>query len=107
MDPAPKHSDAGSHTSTDEVATRAFGQTPGLHYLTMTYLEGQTLGERLRQGPTTAQEAISLIGKLAAAMQAAHATSILHRDLTPANVLLTPDGEPVIMDFGLARREGG
>jgi len=83
------------------------GQFQGIAYLIMPYLEGTLLADRLRDhGPLPTSDAVALAHKLARAMQAAHARGILHRDLTPANVLLTSAGEPILLDFGLVRREG-
>ncbi len=83
------------------------GEFQGTPYLTMPYLDGSSLAERLQQrGPWPPREAVVLVAALARAMQAAHAQGILHRDLNPTNILLTAGDEPVILGFGLARREG-
>jgi predicted Ser/Thr protein kinase len=81
------------------------GEIDGRHYLAMAYIEGQTLHQKMRQtGPTPPAEAATLVRKLAEAIQVAHEAGIVHRDLKPGNVLLDIRGEPVITDFGLARR---
>jgi serine/threonine protein kinase len=81
------------------------GDCQGVHYLAMRYLEGQPLSEFVRGGkPLPQRQAAALVGKLALAVQAAHAKGVIHRDLKPANVMLVKGREPVILDFGLARR---
>jgi serine/threonine protein kinase len=81
------------------------GEELGLPYLTMAFIEGRPLAKVLKDGPPVAPvQAALLVRKLALAMQEAHAHGVVHRDLKPANVMLRPGGEPVIMDFGLARR---
>jgi hypothetical protein len=83
------------------------GQLQGIPYLTMPHLEGQSLAALLREGPPWPPDrAVALVHKLALALQAAHQKGIVHRDLNPTNILLTPAGEPTVMDFGLARKEG-
>jgi hypothetical protein len=82
------------------------GEVAGTPYLAMPYLEGLLLAQRLRKGPLPVQEAVQLIGRLADGVQAAHQKGVLLRDLTPSNVLVLAGGEPVLLDFGLARQEG-
>jgi predicted Ser/Thr protein kinase len=82
------------------------GRVNDLPYLTMAYVEGQALAERLQGGATPpAREAAELLRKLALALEEAHRAGIVHRDLKPSNVMIDRRGEPVIMDFGLARRD--
>ena len=81
------------------------GELHGVPYLTMAFIEGRSLAAALEAGQSfTPRQAAVLVRKLALAMQAAHARGVVHRDLKPANVHVRPDGEPVVMDFGLARR---
>ena len=83
------------------------GEIGGVHFLTMAYLEGETLGDVVRRrGPLPQNEAAAIVRKLALALDEAHGKGVIHRDLKPSNVMVTPKGEPVVMDFGLARRSG-
>lgn len=75
------------------------------HFLTMAFIDGQPLSAKLkREGPMSVIAAVNLLKTLAAAVQKAHDARVIHRDLKPANIMLNKDEEPVIMDFGLARR---
>jgi hypothetical protein len=81
------------------------GEVDGAPYLTMAYLQGQTLAQLL-EGPTPMPErqAAALVRQLTGALQAAHDRGVVHRDLKPSNIMINPRGEPVVLDFGLARR---
>src|SRR5262249_56465254 len=80
------------------------GEVAGRHYLAMAYVEGRTLAEALKAGPLPPRRAAELTRTVALALQDAHGQGIIHRDLKPANVMLDARGEPVVTDFGLARR---
>ena len=81
------------------------GVIDGTHYLTMAYIEGHLLSEFIKPGePASQRRAAALVRKLALALQEAHANGIVHRDLKPQNIFIDQRGEPVVVDFGLARR---
>ncbi len=80
------------------------GQLEGLHYYTMSYIEGRSLADILRDGPLETLEAVKLVRKVAQAIAYAHAHKVVHRDLKPANILIDHSGEPKVTDFGLAKR---
>jgi hypothetical protein len=72
-------------------------------YLVMELVEGPTLAQRLRAGPLTPAATAELGATLADALAYVHASGIVHRDIKPPNVLLTPEGRPKLADFGIAR----
>jgi serine/threonine protein kinase len=81
------------------------GQLAGTYYLSMAFVDGQPLSRVLAQGLLkTVDEVVSVTKKVARGVQKAHDAGIIHRDLKPDNIMIDQDGEPVVMDFGLARR---
>jgi tRNA A-37 threonylcarbamoyl transferase component Bud32 len=79
------------------------GEQDGRGYLVMALARGGSLAGRIAQGSLAPAEAIATLAPIASALDAAHAAGLVHRDVTPANVLLDPDG-PWLADFGIARR---
>jgi formylglycine-generating enzyme required for sulfatase activity/serine/threonine protein kinase len=81
------------------------GQIGGIHYLTMAFIEGRLLSEYVRPAePLPERLTATLVRKLALALHEMHARGIVHRDLKPSNIFVDQRGEPMIVDFGLARR---
>jgi len=83
------------------------GQHEGQHYFSMGFIEGQSLSQRLAAGPLPSREAAELIRRVADAIEYAHQRGVVHRDLKPANILLDPNGNPRVTDFGLAKKVKG
>ena len=75
----------------------------GQEFLVMELVEGVTLAERIADGPIPLDEVIPLFAQMARGLEAAHEKNIVHRDLKPANVMIGPDGQVKILDFGLAK----
>jgi serine/threonine-protein kinase len=120
------------HFSTDGTATRRFlnearavnairhphivditdvGTTPeGQHFLAMELLEGQTLADRLKEGPLLVKTAVGIAAQVAGALAAAHHKNIVHRDLKPGNIFLARHGDDAafvkVLDFGIAKLAG-
>jgi eukaryotic-like serine/threonine-protein kinase len=72
-------------------------------FIVMGYYDGMTLAERLDRGVVPIREALDLAIQIARGLSAAHARNIVHRDVKPSNVIITPDNVVKIVDFGLAR----
>ncbi len=84
------------------------GSDAGHVFLVMEYVSGSTLREVLRErGKLTPAETVAVMDYVLAALGAAHAAGIVHRDVKPENVLITPDGRVKVADFGLARAVAG
>src|SRR5438552_9409896 len=86
------------------VAVYRFGtQNGNTPYLVTELLQGQTLRERLKQGPILVRKTVDYAIQVARGLAAAHDRGIVHRDLKPENIFLTRDGLVKILDFGLAK----
>ena len=84
-----------------------YGEEGNLAYLVMEYVPGKPLSSILHdRGPISAADTANLMGQAAAALQAAHRAGLIHRDVKPANMLVTSDGVVKLTDFGIARAVG-
>jgi len=80
----------------------------GVNFLVMEYISGMSLADYSEKHPLTPDKAVWVVRKIAQALQAAHAKGVVHRDLKPDNIMLARDGQPKVIDFGLAVNvEGG
>lgn len=87
------------------VALHEIGQAPdGTCFLVEEFIRGQTLAQRLLGG-LPAREAAELLIQVAQSLHYAHKHGVIHRDLKPANIMIDEQGQPHVMDFGLAKRE--
>ncbi len=85
-----------------------FGLDGNKPYLVMEYVEGESLGQRLdREGRLSEHEAVALIGQIGEALQWAHQRGLIHRDVTPDNILVTADGGAKLSDLGLVKNVAG
>jgi tetratricopeptide (TPR) repeat protein len=89
------------------VPIHEVGQHDGQHYFSMGFVEGQSLAQRLADGPLPPYEAAALMVKVADAIAYAHGRGVIHRDLKPGNILLDTNGNPRVTDFGLAKKVEG
>jgi serine/threonine protein kinase len=89
------------------ISVREVGREDNTVYIVSDFVEGVTLADRLSAQPFSARQAAELCARLADALHHAHEAKVIHRDLKPANIILDTDGNPHIMDFGLALREAG
>ncbi len=81
------------------------GSSDGVSYIVMEYVQGETLKPRLAQADkASVPQILSFIVMVCRALHYVHQRGILHGDIKPANIMVTPQGTPKIMDFGVARR---
>jgi WD40 repeat protein/serine/threonine protein kinase len=89
------------------VSVHEVGRDGDSVYIVSDFVRGVTLGDWLTGQKLTSREAAELCAKIADALHHAHEQGVFHRDLKPANIMIDGDGQPLLMDFGLARREVG
>ncbi len=82
------------------------GMADGLCYLVMEYVEGATLRQRLASGPMDQRDVLDVMPQITEALQHAHESGVVHRDVKPENVLIDPRGRVRLVDFGLAKLFG-
>ncbi len=88
------------------VGVYDFGQTEGLYYFVMEYVDGVNLRQAILSGGMTPKEALAIVPQICEALQFAHDEGIVHRDIKPENILIDKKGRVKIADFGLAKLLG-
>jgi len=95
---------AGSLTHPNIVAVYDLGHEIGCDYIVMEYIDGITLKEYIKRRDVLSSEEILKISiKIAEALKVAHAGGIIHRDIKPGNIMVTPSGDVKVTDFGIAK----
>ena len=89
------------------VTVYDFGDQEGQPYLVMRYMPGGSLRERLAQGEMPPEQAVTLVRRMASALDYAHERGIIHRDLKPGNILFDGRGDPFLTDFGIVKMAQG
>ena len=80
------------------------GEAEDKDFISMEYVQGETLKDKLAEGPLALRETLQLAAEISEALEEAHKQGIVHRDLKPSNIMLTPQGHAKVMDFGLAKQ---
>lgn len=83
-----------------------WGEIDGRLYIDMRLVQGQTLDELISKGPLEPSRAVAIIGQMGAALDAAHAEGLIHRDVKPHNIIVTEAGFAYLVDFGIAETRG-
>lgn len=101
---------AGSLRHPSIVPVFEAGEHEGVHFIASALIQGESLQADLKKrekegNPLSTRESVELVRKLAIALHHAHGRGVIHRDIKPANIMLDSTGEPLVMDFGLARQD--
>jgi serine/threonine-protein kinase len=88
------------------VAVYDWGQEAETSFIVMEYVEGTTLRDVINRGVVAPDQAAQIGADIAKALSAAHRAGVVHRDIKPGNVLITPTGQVKVTDFGIARANG-
>jgi eukaryotic-like serine/threonine-protein kinase len=83
------------------------GEHDGLPFIVSELISGVPLSEQIKLARPTPIEAAKLVAEVAEALDYAHNNGVIHRDVKPSNIMIARDGRPYVMDFGLAKRDGG
>jgi serine/threonine protein kinase len=95
---------AGKIDHPNVVRAIEFGQEGSTPYLVMEFVDGETLGQRIeRQGKVELNEALKIVAQIAQGLHKAHKQGMIHRDVKPDNILITPDGVAKLADMGLVK----
>ena len=88
------------------VSVQENGEHLDMLWMSMDFVQGETLETLIRRGPLPREQAIQVFREIVDALAHAHAAGIRHRDIKPANVIVDPDGHPHLLDFGIAVQLG-
>lgn len=89
------------------VAIHDSGEYHGQPFIVMERLPGRSLADEIAAGPMRVERVRAVLAEILSALAAAHAAGILHRDIKPGNVLISPSGAAKLADFGIAKTDGG
>ena len=99
---------ASAALSHPNIATiYAIEECDGQTFIVMEYIDGQELKEKIKSGPISLTDIMSIAYQIAEGLEASHKAGVIHRDIKSQNIMLTKDGKVKIMDFGLAKIKGG